>query len=126
MARILIIEDEAHIRDNLLRFLRLEGHQTASAPDGQAGLDCLRSQAVDLVICDFMMPRMNGFEVLAAMQADKQLARIPLIMLSASAEPERLQQATALGARAYVTKPFQFSELRALIEQHLPPGPLGA
>lgn len=119
MALILIIEDEAPIRDNLQRFLRLEGHQVLAAPDGQAGLDCLRSQAVDLVICDYMMPRMNGFEVLAAMQVDPALVSVPLIMLSASAEPERLEQATALGAKAYVTKPFQFSGLRALIERHL-------
>ena len=119
MAQILIIEDEAHIRDNLVRFLRLEGHTVAAAPDGLAGLEHLRSQPVDLVICDFMMPRMNGFEVLAALQADPALAGLPFIMLSASAEPERLQQALLLGARAYVTKPFQFAELRALLARHL-------
>ena len=54
MAQILIIEDEAHIRDNLVRFLKLEGHTVAAAPDGLAGLEHLRSQTVDLVICDFM------------------------------------------------------------------------
>lgn len=68
-----------------------------------------------------MMPRMNGFEVLAALQADRALVDLLLIMLSASAEPERLQQALALGARAYVTKPFQFAELRALINRYLEP-----
>ena len=119
MAQILIIEDEAHIRDNLVRFLKLEGHTVAAAPDGLAGLEHLRSQTVDLVICDFMMPRMNGFEVLAALQADAGLAGLRFIMLSASAEPERLQQALLLGARAYVTKPFQFAELRALLARHL-------
>ena len=119
MARILIVEDEAHIRDNLVRFLKLEGHAVSAAVDGQAGLEHLRSQPVDLVICDFMMPRMNGFEVLAALQADPALAGLPFIMLSASAEPERLQQALLLGARAYVTKPFQFAALRELIAQHL-------
>lgn len=119
MAQILIIEDEAHIRDNLVRFLKLEGHNVAAAPDGLAGLEHLRGQPVDLVICDFMMPRLNGFEVLAALQADPALAGLPFIMLSASAEPERLQQALLLGARAYVTKPFQFAELRTLITRHL-------
>lgn len=119
MARILIIEDEAHIRDNLVRFLKLESHAVSAAADGLAGLEHLRSQAVDLVICDFMMPRMNGFEVLAALQADPALSHVPFIMLSASAEPERLQQALLLGAKAYVTKPFQFAELRTLISRHL-------
>ena len=122
MARILIIEDEAHIRDNLSRFLRLEGHTVLAANDGLAGLGVLREQPVDLVICDYMMPRMNGFEVLAAMRADAALQSVPMIMLSASAEPERLQQATSMGAQAYVTKPFQFADLRALIDRHAPPG----
>jgi len=123
MARILIIEDEPHIRDNLVRFLKLEGHAVSFANDGLAGLEAIRNTPLELVICDFMMPRMNGFEVLAALQADALLRRLPFIMLSASAEPERLEQALALGARAYVTKPFQLAALRTLIERNLHPTP---
>ncbi len=123
MARILIIEDEPHIRDNLVRFLKLEGHTVSFANDGLAGLEAIRNTPLELVICDFMMPRMNGFEVLAALQADALLRRLPFIMLSASAEPERLEQALALGARAYVTKPFQLAALRTLIERNLHPTP---
>jgi len=123
MARILIIEDEAHIRENLVRFLKLEGHAVFFANDGRAGLEAIRSTKPELVICDFMMPHMNGFEVLAALQADVLLCKLPFIMLSASAEPERLQQALALGARAYVTKPFQLADLRTLIERNLQPAP---
>lgn len=123
MARILIIEDEPHIRDNLVRFLKLEGHAVSFANDGLAGLEAIRNTPLELVICDFMMPRMNGFEVLAALQADALLRRLPFIMLSASAEPERLEQALALGACAYVTKPFQLAALRTLIERNLHPTP---
>lgn len=123
MARILIIEDEPHIRDNLVRFLKLEGHAVSFANDGLAGLEAIRNTPLELVICDFMMPRMNGFEVLAALQADARLRRLPFIMLSASAEPERLEQALALGACAYVTKPFQLAALRTLIERNLHPTP---
>jgi CheY-like chemotaxis protein len=123
VAHILIIEDEMQIRDNLVRFLTLEGHQVASAVDGAAGLEMIRAKAPDLVICDFMMPRMDGFAVLAALQADDDLRQLPFIMLSASAEPERLHQALALGARAYVTKPFQFATMRELLERHLPATP---
>lgn len=119
MAHILIVEDEVQIRDNLVRFLKLEGHTVDAAPDGMAGLQAIRRMPPDLVICDFMMPRMNGFELLAALQTDASLAQVPFIMVSASAEPERLQQALALGAKAYVTKPFQFAELRSLIARHL-------
>lgn len=119
MAHILIIEDETQIRDNLVRFLRLEGHEVESAPDGLAGLTAIRRKPPQLIICDFMMPRMNGFQVLAALQDDAVLKTIPFIMLSASAEPERLQQAIALGAKAYVTKPFQLEQLRVLLERYL-------
>lgn len=120
MARILIIEDETQIRDNLVRFLRLEGHEVGFAEDGVAGLELLRAAPPDLVICDFMMPRMDGFAVLAALQADEALRQLPFIMLSASAEPERLDKAVAMGARAYVTKPFRFAEMRELLHRHLP------
>ena len=119
MAHILIIEDETQIRDNLVRFLRLEGHEVESAPDGSAGLTAVLRRAPQLIICDFMMPRMNGFQVLAALQDDAVLKTVPFIMLSASAEPERLQQALALGAKAYVTKPFKLEQLRILLERHL-------
>ncbi len=120
MARILIIEDEVQIRDNLVRFLRLEGHEVAFAEDGVAGLESVRATPPELVICDFMMPRMDGFAVLAAMQADETLRQVPFIMLSASAEPERLAKAVAMGASAYVTKPFRLVEMRELLRQHLP------
>lgn len=122
MADILIIEDEKQIRDNLERFLRLEGHRVETAADGVAGMAAIGRQIPALVICDFMMPRMNGFEVLAALQADVRYRQLPFIMLSASAEPERLQQALALGAAAYVTKPFQLEQLRLLLDSHLPQG----
>jgi CheY-like chemotaxis protein len=121
MARILLIEDELQIRDNLLRFLRLEGHAVTFAVDGAAGLDAMRGAPPDLVICDFMMPRMDGFAVLAEMQADARLRRLPFIMLSASAEPERLQQAVAMGASAYVTKPFRLAAIRDLLRRFLAP-----
>jgi CheY-like chemotaxis protein len=78
MARILVIEDEAHIRDNLLRFVRLEGHEGLSAADGHAGLQAGPEQQPDLIFCDVMMPRMNGLEVLAALQADAALKQVPL------------------------------------------------
>ncbi len=121
MARILIVEDEAQIRNNLVRFLTLEGHSVISVNDGSAGLESMRTQVPQLVICDFMMPRMNGFELLAIVQTDDTLRQVPFIMLSASAEPERLEHALSLGACAYVTKPFQLAHLRALIDKHLLP-----
>ena len=120
MARILVIEDETHIRDNLLRFVRLEGHEGLSAADGHAGLQLAREQPPDLIFCDVMMPQMNGLEVLAALQADATLKQVPLVFLSASAESERLEEALRLGASGYVTKPFKFAQLQAVLKQYLP------
>ena len=67
MARILVIEDEASIRANLVRFIQLEGHEAIEAGDGQAGLAAARTQVPDFIFCDVMMPRMGGFEVLTAL-----------------------------------------------------------
>ncbi len=120
MARILVIEDESHIRDNLLRFIRLEGHEGFAAADGSAGLQAARAQRPDLIFCDVMMPQMNGLEVLAALQADANLKQVPLVFLSASAESERLEEALQLGASGYVTKPFNFAQLQAVLKQYLP------
>ena len=120
MARILVIEDEAPIRSNLLRFVRLEGHDGLEAADGRAGLLAAREQLPDLIFCDVMMPQMSGMEVLAAMQHEPALKRIPFIFLSASAEAERLEEALRLGASGYVTKPFNFAQLQAVLRQYLP------
>jgi len=120
MARILVIEDESHIRDNLLRFVRLEGHEGLGAADGGAGLQLAREQRPDLIFCDVMMPQMSGIEVLAALQAEPALSQVPLVFLSASAESERLEEALRLGASAYVTKPFNFAQLQAVLKQYLP------
>ena len=119
MARILVIEDEAPIRANLLRFLRLEGHTALEAVDGLTGLISAREYLPDLIFCDMMMPQMNGLEVLAALQSEAALRHIPLVFLSASAEPEKLDDALRLGASGYVTKPFNFARLQAILRLHL-------
>ena len=120
MARILVIEDEASIRSNLLRFIRLEGHEAEGVADGQQGLQAALGGPPDLIFCDVMMVPMSGMEVLAAIQHVPALQQVPFIFLSASAEPERLDEALRLGARGYVTKPFNFSQLRTVLLQHLP------
>lgn len=119
MARILVIDDEAPIRANLLRFVRLEGHTALEAVDGLTGVMAARKHLPDLIFCDMMMPQMNGLEVLAALQSEAALRQIPLVFLSASAEPEKLDDALRLGASGYVTKPFNFARLQAILKKHL-------
>jgi CheY-like chemotaxis protein len=126
MARILVIDDEAPIRENLVRFLVLEGHEVLQAADGRLGLEAIRTHKPDFILCDVMMPHLDGFEVLAATHADPALRGIPFVFLSASAEPEKLEAALQQGATGYVTKPFNLANLRQLLATqlaHLAPQP---
>lgn len=119
MPKILVIEDETSIRDNLVRFLRLEGYEVVAAPDGVAGLGRIREHLPDLILCDVMMPGLDGFGVLEAIKADPATAQLRFVFLTASAEKEKLQQGLELGATAYVTKPFVLPELAAFLRTHL-------
>jgi CheY-like chemotaxis protein len=119
MATILIIEDEAAIRDNLRRFLCLEGHVVREAENGRRGLDLIRASLPDLVLCDVMMPELDGFELLTRLRADPATAAVPFVFLTASAEKEQLQHGRELGADEYVTKPFNLQQLAALIRRRL-------
>lgn len=123
MAHILVVEDEAPIRENITRLLKLEGHQVTDCAGGELAMGVLQGGVVpDMILCDFMMPGMNGFQVLEAVQADSRWRAIPFLFVSASAEPERLEYALTRGARAYLTKPFSLTRLREMINEHLAPG----
>lgn len=122
MPRILVIEDETSIRDNLVRFLKLEGYEVVAAPDGIAGLNKAREILPDLILCDVMMPGLDGFGVLEALRADAATAGLRFVFLTASAEKEKLEQGLALGAAAYVTKPFILPELATFLHMQLGTG----
>lgn len=119
MASILIIEDEAPIRDNLRRFLQLEGYKVFEAENGQRGLDQIRTALPDLIVCDVMMPELDGFSLLKILRADPRTAAVPFVLLTASAEKESLEHGRELGADEYVTKPFNLPQLAALIRRRL-------
>jgi CheY-like chemotaxis protein len=119
MAGVLVIDDEAPIRENLVRFLQLEGHAVLQAVDGRAGIEAIRTHKPDFILCDVMMPHLDGFEVLGLTQADPALRGIPFVFLSASAEPEKLESALQRGAIGYVTKPFNLAYLRQLLTKNL-------
>ena len=118
MPAVLIIEDEAPIRKNLARMLTAEGYRVITAPDGVNGIVIAREQRPDLILCDILMPRMDGYEVLAALRSETETAAIPLIFLTASADKEDRSRGLASGARDYVTKPFKLAELLAVVRKH--------
>ena len=126
MTRVLIVEDDDAIATGLALNLKLAGHGTSIARDGEDGLAAAQGEDFDLVLLDINLPKKNGLEVLSAVRAADNL--VPVIVLSArDSEPDKVA-ALRLGADDYVTKPFALAELLARIEAvlrrtHLAPPP---
>ncbi len=119
MTTILIIEDEAPIRENLRQLLRLEGYQVLEAADGVSGIETVRTTHPDLILCDILMPGVDGYGVLAELRSTPDLAAIPFIFLTASANLEDRTQALKRGADDYLIKPFKIADLLAAIKRQL-------
>ncbi|MEY4384921.1 MAG: hypothetical protein RLY20_204 [Verrucomicrobiota bacterium] len=119
MPKILIIEDEPSIRENLVEILELEGHEPFAAADGIAGRELARQAKPDLILCDVMMPGLDGYAVLKSLRADEQTARIPFIFLTARGERADVRAGMNLGADDYLIKPVRVDELLGAIEARL-------
>jgi diguanylate cyclase (GGDEF)-like protein len=115
MKTILVIEDEQSIRANLLRILELNQFQAVGAENGAIGVQLAKAYLPDLIICDILMPHLNGYGVLAELRQDPQTAMIPLIFLSAKIDRSDIRQGMNLGADDYLTKPFTSAELLAAV-----------
>jgi CRP/FNR family transcriptional regulator, polysaccharide utilization system transcription regulator len=111
MARVLIIEDSVEIRDNTSEMLTLEGYEVITAENGDEGLDIVRKKRPDVILCDIMMPGIDGFEVCRILKADATYSAIPFIFLSARSENNDVRSGIAAGAHAYLVKPFTMEEL---------------
>lgn len=119
MNRILVIEDELQIRNNIQQILELSGYDVVVADNGEDGIDVAQSEQPDLIVSDIRMPRMDGYQLLSALQKNPITQDIPLIFLTARVEREDLRRAMSLGADDYVTKPFTPEELLSAIETRL-------
>lgn len=104
--RVLIAEDEPNIIESLSFILTRVGCDVVSAPDGQTALERIREIKPDVVILDVMLPRLNGFEVLKTVRADRVLMGIPIIILTAKGQSQDRRMAEEIGADAFVTKPY--------------------
>jgi DNA-binding NarL/FixJ family response regulator len=119
MKKILIIEDEPEMRRNIAALLRYRDYTPFAAENGRAGVELARREKPDLILCDVMMPELDGFGVLRALQADPILALIPFIFLTAKGEKEDLRSGMNLGADDYLTKPVGNADLIQAIETRL-------
>ncbi len=117
---ILVIEDYEKMREIAKVFLKVGGYQQVyGASSGEAGLAILREQEIDLVICDWLMPGMDGLAVFQHMRADPALQKIPFIMMTANSKKDEVQAAIAQGVRHYIAKPFSSDILLAKVNEVL-------
>ena len=117
--KILVIEDEEQVRENILELLEAEGLLPIGAENGSIGIDLAKANNPDLILCDVMMPGCDGYGVLSKLRADSTLAGIPFIFLTAKAAKADFRQGMELGADDYLTKPFTRSELLGAIATRL-------
>jgi DNA-binding response OmpR family regulator len=113
---ILIVEDEKEIRDLLVHYLRKEGFRPLVACDGEEGLSKARTGNPDLILLDILLPKMDGLELLRKIRSDREIARIPVAMLTAKGDETDRIVGLELGADDYIPKPFSPREVVARIK----------
>ncbi len=116
---ILIIDDNEDIRENTAEILALGGYRTITAENGKKGVEAALAEKPDLIVCDIMMPELDGYGVLHLLRKNPETEGIPLIFLTAKAERSDLRKGMEMGADDYVTKPFEELELMNAIESRL-------
>jgi len=119
MKTILIIEDDQLIRESIVELLETRSYRVLSAGNGIEGISVAIENQPDLIVCDVMMPGLDGYEVVASIRNEKKLAEVPFIFLSAKTQRLDLRKAMNLGADDYLTKPFKAQELFEAIEARL-------
>ena len=119
MKTILIIEDQPDMRENIATILEMEDYAVLTAGDGRAGLETAREEKPDLILCDVMMPGMDGHTVLHHLRKDRTIAGTPFIFLTAKGEKRDLRTGMDLGADDYLTKPVTAPDLLNAITARL-------
>lgn len=117
--QILVVEDDPAIRETLMDILELNEFRALSATNGEEGLALAQRHQPDIILSDVAMPKLDGFEMLAALRADDRTRSIPVIIISASIEAERMRQGMDLGAEDYITKPFTEDQIIRSIRARL-------
>lgn len=119
MKKILLIEDNHEVRENTCEILELAGYNVVTAPNGKVGVELAQKEPPDLIICDIMMPELDGYGVLHILNKKPETAGIPFIFLTAKTEKTDIRKGMNLGADDYLTKPFDDTDLLNAIEARL-------
>lgn len=117
--KILIIEDQAPMRRNVALMLQLEGYETCTAENGRIGIEVARQEKPDLILCDIMMPEVDGYGVVQALRGDAAFATTPFIFLTAKSDRSDVRSGMNLGADDYLTKPVVRDDLLAAVQTRL-------
>ena len=118
----MVVDDDPALRALVSKALQTQGHEVQEAQDGLAASELLgrMPRLPDLIICDVMMPTIDGFSLARMMKARKELRSVPIIFLTAKAQPADLKTGLSLGARHYVQKPFSIKDLLDKVARSLP------
>ncbi len=119
MNKVLIIEDKVDVRENIIALLEAEDFEAYAAENGCEGIHLAQQQHPDLILCDVMMPQMDGYEVLNLLRQDPETAIIPFVFLTAKAGKDDVRQGMVLGADDYLSKPFTRAELLEALHTRL-------
>jgi DNA-binding response OmpR family regulator len=119
MRKILVIEDEPQMRRNILTILAMENFEALGAENGRVGLEMARTRHPELILCDVMMPELDGYGVLKALRADPATTQIPFLFLTAKGEKADFRAGMNLGADDYLTKPVVVADLLQAIRVRL-------
>ncbi|HMH34331.1 MAG TPA: response regulator [Puia sp.] len=118
-ARILVVEDNLLVRENITEILELSGYTVSSADNGKSGAEMALHQHFDLIVCDIMMPQLDGYGVLHLLSRHDETRNIPFIFLTAKSEKPDIRKGMEMGADDYLVKPFEGIELLTAIEVRL-------
>ncbi len=117
--KITVIEDNEDVRNNVREILEAEGYEVSLAENGEIGVETIRRTQPHLVLCDIMMPEMDGYEVLEAMRKNPAIAATPFVFLTAKTSKDDLSKGMELGADDYIMKPFTIDELVSRVKMRL-------
>jgi len=118
-SKILVIEDQEDVRENIVELLQLSNYDVSSASDGKEGVKKALDSPPDLILCDIMMPGMDGYEVLYLLSKNPTTSSLPFIFLTAKAEKQDFRKGMNMGADDYITKPFEEMDLLGAVERRL-------
>lgn len=117
MSTILIIDDNSAIREMLTRVLQVNGHTTLEAENGEVGVQLANQWMPDVILCDAIMPEMNGIETVTTLHQSPATRSIPVVMMSGSISEAQLKEALSMGAVDFLSKPFTIEELRQSLQR---------